>query len=62
MALFSKIFGDPNKKELAKLQPLLDKINGLEKHFSGVSQENLRKKTAELQKTIKDKPEEIDNV
>ncbi len=62
MSIIGKIFGDPNKKELDKLQPLVEKINSLEKKFEGFSDDHLRKQTEEFKKLLKDKPEEVDNI
>ncbi len=53
MSIINKIFGDPNKKYLEKLEPLLKKINSLEKEFQGFSNEKLKEKTAEFKKRIK---------
>lgn len=44
--LLSKIFGDPNEKLLKKIQPLIDKVNELEKEFESLKDEHLAKKTA----------------
>ena len=45
MSIFSKIFGDPNQKELDKLQPLVERINELEKKVAQLSEEELKNKT-----------------
>ncbi|MFH1597652.1 MAG: preprotein translocase subunit SecA [Patescibacteria group bacterium] len=60
MAFLGKIFGDTNKKELDKLQSLIDKINGQEKHFAGFSDDRLRQQTKEFQKRLKDNPKDVD--
>jgi len=54
MAIFDKIFGNANEKYLKKLQPLVDKINGLEKEFEGFSDEKLKDKTKEFKNRLKD--------
>ena len=48
MSIVDKIFGDANEKYVKKLQPLLHKINDLEKEFEGFSNEQLKEKTNEL--------------
>ena len=52
MAILTKFFGDANEKYLKKLQPLVEKINGLEKEFAAFSVEQLKEKTAELKSLI----------
>ncbi len=47
MSIFTKIFGDPNKKVLASLQPIVDEINGLADTYSAFSTEALKTKTEE---------------
>jgi len=41
------IFGDPNEKELRRLQPTVDKINALEPDFERCSDDGLRAKSVE---------------
>jgi len=53
MGIYEKIFGDPSKKQLKRIQPLVDKINKLEKDLEGFSDEELRKKTEEFRERIK---------
>lgn len=59
--MLAKIFGDPNKKVLEKLQPLVEKINNLEKKFEGFSDEDLKNKTQEFKKRLK-KGETLDDI
>jgi len=59
--MLSKIFGDPNKKVLGKLQPIVDKINGLEKKFEGNSREKLSQQTEEFKKRL-EKKETLDDI
>jgi len=53
MSIINKIFGDANEKYLKKIQPLVDKINGLEKKFESFSNEKLKGKTAEFKERLK---------
>ena len=46
------IFGDPNEKELKKVQPLVDEINELEPEFEQLSDEQLRAKTDEFRAAL----------
>ncbi|XOB40732.1 MAG: preprotein translocase subunit SecA [Candidatus Nealsonbacteria bacterium] len=61
MSIISKIFGSPNEKYLKKLQPLIDKINNLEKEFEGFSDEKLKEKTKEFKERLK-KGETLDDL
>ena len=45
MQLLGKLLGDPNKKELEAIQPLVDKINALEPTIEKLSDEELAAKT-----------------
>jgi len=42
------IFGDPNEKEVRRLQPTVNKINAIEPHCEGRSDDDLRAKSVEL--------------
>jgi preprotein translocase subunit SecA len=48
MQLLGKILGDPNKRDLKAIQPLIDKINALEPAMKKLSDEALTAKTAEF--------------
>ncbi len=48
------LFGDPNKKMLANLQVDVDKINALESKFEGFSDDDLKAKTVEYKKRLKE--------
>ncbi len=48
MQLLGKIMGDPNKRDLKAIQPLVDKINALEPAMKKLSDEELAAKTAEF--------------
>ena len=52
MSIFTKILGDANEKYLKKIQPLVEKINGLEPEFEGFSNEKLKEKTRELKEEL----------
>ena len=45
MPWFSKILGDPNEKELKRIQPLVDEINELEPSVTALSDADLREQT-----------------
>jgi len=53
MSFFKKIFGDSNEKEINKFQPIVVRINELEKEFESFSPEDLLNKTQELKQQIK---------
>jgi len=46
--IVKKIVGSKNERELKKLWPLVARINGLEKSASSLTDEELRRKTAEF--------------
>jgi preprotein translocase subunit SecA len=48
MQLLGKMLGDPNKKELRGIQPLVDKINDLEPAMKELSDDELATKTEEF--------------
>ena len=48
MQLLGKMLGDPNKKEIKAMQPVIDKINALEANMQKLSDEQLAAKTAEF--------------
>jgi preprotein translocase subunit SecA len=52
MSIISDIFGDSNKKYIKKLEPIVEKINSLEKDFERLSGNELKEKTEELKKEL----------
>ena len=48
MGLFDKLFGTRSQRELKKIQPMVDKIIGLEEEYKNLSEEALRGKTQEF--------------
>ncbi len=52
MGLFDKIFGTRSQREIKKLQPIVDKIIGLESEYTALSEEALRGKTAEFKSRL----------
>ncbi len=61
MGIFSKIFGDANKRILDNFKPVVDKINELEPTFERFSLEELKLKTEEFKKRITD-GESLDDI
>ena len=53
MSILYKILGDPNEREIKKLQEIVGQINALEAEFERFSDGELRQKTAELESKIK---------
>src|SRR4030043_1328581 len=51
-SLIKKIVGSKNKRELKKIQPLIDQINQLEPKISPLSDDQLRAKTPEFRERI----------
>ena len=56
MSILGKIFGDANERYVKSLEPIVEKINELEKEFQNFNDEQLRAKTAEFRKRLKDSP------
>ncbi len=52
MSIYYKIFGDPNKKTLKKLEPLVEKINAMESDLEKLNDEQLKAKTDEFKQRI----------
>ena len=48
MGLFEKLFGTRSQRELKKIQPMVDKILGLEEEYKNLSEEALKAKTQEF--------------
>jgi len=61
MTILSKIFGNSNKKYLRKLEPIVEKINSLEKEFERIPTEKLKEKTNEFKERIK-RGEPLDSI
>jgi len=59
--ILNKIFGSQNKKELVRLQPIVEKINSFESEISKLSDDELRQKTDKFKKHIKEKRELLSN-
>ena len=47
-----RLFGDANDRELKKLQPVVDAVNGLEASYEALSDEQLAAKTVEFKQKI----------
>src|SRR3989344_7911468 len=54
MAFLSTIFGDANARYIKSLQPIVDRINSLEKDLEKLSDAQLKEKTAEFKKRLSD--------
>ena len=52
MGLITKIFGTRSQREVKKLQPMLDKILGMEKEYAALSEDALKGKTAEFKERL----------
>ncbi len=53
LSKISNLLGDPNAKELKKIQPLIASINEREKEVEKLSEEQIKEKTREFQKRVK---------
>src|SRR3989339_696617 len=61
MSFLEIIFGDPNKKVIKELEPVVSKINELESSFISLSSDELRAKTSEFKERL-NKGETLDNI
>jgi len=61
MSIINKIFGDPNEKEIKKLQPTVDAINAFEEKFKEISDDELKAQTG-IFKSRLEKGETLDQI
>src|SRR4029079_9607713 len=50
--LLAKVFGTQNERELKKIRPIVDQINALEQSTRGLTDAQLRDKTAEFRTRV----------
>ena len=60
-SVYEKIFGSPNQQTMKGLQPVVDKINGLEATFQALSDADLKAKTTEFKSRL-EKGESLDDI
>ncbi|MEX1055356.1 MAG: preprotein translocase subunit SecA, partial [Rhodothermales bacterium] len=58
---FKTLFGDKNERELKKLWPIVQQINQRCEELSGLSDDEVRSKTEEFRRQIKDAVSDIEN-
>ena len=56
-----KIFGSTNQRKITSLQPIVDQINSLENDFLTLSDSDLKNKTDEFKKRLKNN-ESLDKI
>jgi len=61
MSIIDKIFGDANEKYLKKLEPIVKKINSLEKEFESRADKDLCARTQEFKERL-EKGESLDDI
>jgi len=61
MSVLTRILGDPNQRDLKRLQPLVNQINNLEPEYETLTDSELRAKTAEF-KTRYENGEDLDDL
>ena len=52
MSLITKIFGTRSQREIKKIQPMVDKILGMEEAYKALPEEALKAKTQELKNRL----------
>ncbi|HEY9806927.1 MAG TPA: hypothetical protein V6D04_10175, partial [Candidatus Obscuribacterales bacterium] len=60
-AMLKNLLGDPNARKLKKYQPIITEINLLEEEIQGLSDQELRGKTAEFKQRV-EKGESLDDL
>ena len=58
-SFLTKIVGDPNEKELKRLQPLVEEINGLEERFTRMDNDGFKEMTQQFRRRISDETTEL---
>ena len=53
MGLFTKLFGTRSEREIKQIQPLVNKILSLEEAYKNLSEEELKAKTPEFKRRLK---------
>ena len=61
MGLFDKLFGTRSQREIKRIQPLVDKVLGLEEEFKKLTDEELKAKTPEFKERLA-KGESLDDL
>ena len=61
-AALTKVFGDPQKRAVKKLQKRVDEVNALAEKYKKMSKTDLRKSTDELKKKISEKSTTLDSI
>ncbi|HEC20892.1 MAG TPA: preprotein translocase subunit SecA, partial [Candidatus Peregrinibacteria bacterium] len=59
--IISKIIGDPNEKELKRIQPIVERVNHFEEEYQKLSEEEIKGKTTEFKERLK-KGESFDDI
>ncbi|WP_305709985.1 hypothetical protein, partial [Nocardioides sp.] len=53
MSFLGKIFGDSNERYIKSLEPIVERVNALEKNFKNLSPEELKSSSAKLKERLK---------
>ena len=61
MGFLEKLLGDPNKKEVKKIEKIVDGIEALDESMQALSDEALKAKTEEFKKRLED-GETVDDI
>ena len=61
MGLFTKLFGTRSQREIKHIQPVVDKILGLEEEYKNLSEEALKAKTQEFKDRL-EQGETLDDI
>ncbi|MFA6512109.1 MAG: preprotein translocase subunit SecA [Patescibacteria group bacterium] len=61
MSIFSSLFGDPNERAVQKLEPYVEQINAREKEIAKRSEEEIKKRIAEMRVAIQKEEATLDD-
>src|SRR3989339_2152700 len=61
MSFLTKLLGDPNKKVVEGIQPIVDQINSLEEQIQKLTDAELKNKTSEFKERL-NKGETLDDI
>src|SRR4029453_18043452 len=58
----TKLGGDSSEREIKKLRPLVERMNGLESEYQGLSDDELRNKSADFRARLDPDGESVDDL
>ena len=59
--LIAKVFGTSNEREIKRIMPLVERINALEPETKQLSDEQLKAKTEEFRKRVRERVDAVED-